>query len=127
MSTTSPKTSEAKISREFRSRLARLKPDQTINVVLMLRIPETPDPASRNGRERRAEVISTVRQGASGALEQVDRVLASHHGRRLADSASVLGTIPVEVTVEGIEALEELDQVASILEDQRIHSLAIRG
>ncbi|MCP4040669.1 MAG: DNA primase [Gammaproteobacteria bacterium] len=127
MTLTSPHIAEEKISREFRSRLAGLKSGQRINVILLLRIPEAQAATNRRVRGQRAGIMSEVRRESAKGLEQIDRVLACHDGKRMAESTSVLGTVPIEITVEGIEALQELEQVKAILEDQGIHSLAMQG
>ena len=76
---------------------------------------------------RGAAVAPSVRQAGSAALDSIDKILAGHDGKRLANGAGSLGTVPVETTAEGIRALAESDQVKAILEDQKVVFQVGRG
>lgn len=108
-----------KISDPFRSRLQKLPPDQLVRAVVMLTtdVPETDRRLTRS--ERRALALA-VREGAKRAADKIDRILEVYGGQRLTLEATNLGTVMVESTSEGIQALAEADEVRAILEDQKL-------
>ena len=65
-----------------------------------------------------------MRKSARVALEQMDKTLEKFGGRRLQADLNPLGTIAVEATPAGINALARSKSVKAILEDQRV-TLAI--
>ncbi len=109
-----------KVSREFAERLRRADKDQLIRAVLMLQTPGLENPSPREARRaRRVRAIERKRGSADSALPELDAVLSKHGGRRLA-SVSLLGTVPVETTPAGVDALAALGSVTSIMEDQPV-------
>ena len=114
-----------KISPEFSSRLARMSPDQKVHAVVVVATNAAKGRASRRQtREERKSAIESVRKSARVALEQVDKTLEEFSGRRLQSDVNALGTITVEATPAGINALARSKSVKAILEDQRV-TLAI--
>jgi hypothetical protein len=65
-------------------------------------------------------LTAQVRRLARPALLSIDRILHRFRGRRLAQGADALGSISVEATPAGIEALAASEYVRAILEDQPI-------
>ena len=116
---------QAKMSPEFRARLARLKPQQQVRAIIMLR-PEGPGetPGQRQARGNRQAVFEAVRQATEAALSDIDAILAHYGGKRLATSVNALGSVPVETTAAGINALAASERVKVIFEDQKITLLA---
>lgn len=113
-----------KISREFRSRLERLSPNKMIRAIVLLQTPVQENASGqRQTRSHRHAAIEAVKQATEKSLPAVDTVLNRLGGRRLAEHASALGSVPVEATVAGIKALADLEQVKAILEDQPISLL----
>ena len=55
-----------------------------------------------------------------GMTTLMDDILGRFDGQRFADEPDALGSIPVEATVAGIEALASSDWVKAIIEDQPI-------
>lgn len=111
-----------KISAAFRTRIAGLKPQDKVRAVVLLRTNNSArDKAPSRGN--RQAIIYETRKSAADALPYVDKVLDKFGGRRLADSVSALGSIPIEATSQGIKVLAELEQVKAILEDQPVSSL----
>jgi len=114
-----------KISPEFSTRLARLKPQQKIRAMVMLRIDVPGEtPARRQSRTERQAAIERLRQSCLPALTQIDDILAHYSGKRLAAQVNALGAVPVETTAAGIRALAASDQVKAILEDQAVSLLS---
>ena len=110
---------QSKISPEFLARLNGLNGRQKVRAIVLLR----PAAAKAAGGRRqttaeRRETIKAVRRSAETVLPEIDRLLEQFDGRRLADEVSALGSIPVETTAEGVNALAALEQVKVIVEDQ---------
>lgn len=111
---------QSAISREFSTRLDRLKPEQKVRAIILLHtkaIETTParPPNRLTLRKARAEAI---RRSATQALRDIDAILQKSGGTRLASRPGVLGSIPVEATSDGIKALANSAHVKAILEDQ---------
>ena len=114
----------AKISREFATRLNRLDPKQKVRAIVMLRARENgPAPTRSESRESRQAIIDEIRRSANEALPEIDKILERFEGKRLANEVNALGAIPVEATAAGIVALAASNHVKAILEDQPITSL----
>jgi hypothetical protein len=114
----------SKISREFKARLNNLKPEQKVRAIVMLRTEKAqPSRMKVRSTSNRRAIIGLVRRSAEAALSDIDEILNHFDGKRLADSVSALGSVPVEATAEGIEALAKSKHVKAILEDQAISSL----
>ena len=114
-----------KISSEFGSRLASMSPDQKVHAVVVFAANAREGRlARRQAREERKAAIESVREAAKQALQQMDKTLEKFGGRRLQADLNALGTIAVEVTPAGINALARSKSVKAILEDQRV-TLAI--
>lgn len=110
-----------KISREFDSRLQALPPEGKVRALLLLATGvRTAARSRRLSRKERRATADSMRQAGVAVLDSIDEILAGHDGKRLADGAGSLGTVPVETTVAGIRALAESDRVKAILEDQKI-------
>ncbi|MGO9274667.1 MAG: hypothetical protein ACLQOO_31295 [Terriglobia bacterium] len=114
----------SKISPQFASALGHLRPDAKVRVIVML---DFFPGSSRSGQRRspgeRKATIDATRQSAKHALLSIDNILDRFHGRRLAEDADALGSVPVEATRAGIEALAASEHVKAILEDQPISVL----
>ena len=125
MSSTASIGSKPKISPEFGSRLAGLSPDQKVHAVVVFASNAGKGRLSRRqAREEREAAIESVRESAKQALQQMDKTSEKFGGRRLQDDLNALGTIAVEATPAGINALARSKSVKAILEDQRV-TLAI--
>jgi hypothetical protein len=110
-----------KISPQFSARLARMRPDDQVRVVLILdRGGARPGAVRRRDSRERARAVETVRRGAESALAEIDEILARRGGHRLAAAPDALGTVAVEGNPAAIRALAEVPRVRAILEDQPI-------
>lgn len=115
---------KAKISPEFNARLLRLRPEQKVRAIVMLRTKgiELP-PGRRQSRVYRGAVVEAIRKSVESALIDIDEILKLFDGKRLATNVDALGSIPVETTPAGITALAACDHVKAVLEDQVISPL----
>ncbi|MHC4398516.1 MAG: hypothetical protein ACYTG0_02430 [Planctomycetota bacterium] len=113
-----------KISNPFRSRLSKLGPKETLRAIVRIRTPHHGKSTGRrqSPKERQA-MIAAIQTAAASALEELDRVLEEHGGKRLAESPNALGCIPIEATGGGLLAVAESDLVEAVLEDQPISPL----
>src|SRR5712691_6824363 len=119
------KAGNPKFSPQFAKRLDRLKPEDTVRAVVLLCLPElVPTPDRRPSRAERQAALAAVRRSAEAGVSAVDAILDRAGGQRLSPSAGVLGSLAVETTSAGIEALAESEHVKAILEDQEISSLS---
>ncbi len=112
-------TQDGKISPGFAARLDRMAPKQRVRAVLLLDTGVT----ARNGAKRQSPVerqrmVEETRRAAEEALGQIDSILRQHGGERLEGGASALGSVPVETTPEGIQALAGSEHIRAVLEDQ---------
>jgi hypothetical protein len=115
---------KTKISPAFAARLARLKPQQKVRAMVMLRVDGSGEtPARRQSRAERQAMIERIRQAAGPALVVVDEILDHYNGKRLAASVNALGAVSVETTAAGIHALAASEQVKAILEGQAVSLL----
>ena len=114
-----------KISPEFAARLASLGAQHKLRAIVMLHPQTTSQESTRRlTRAERQAVIKTMRQAIAPTLDEIDRLLVQHDGKRLAQTVSAVGTIPIETTPAGVYALAALTCVKAILEDQRITLLS---
>ena len=119
MASQTEKPEPIKISRQFKSRLARLRPEQKVRALVLLST-EGAGIATRPFRANRQAIQKAIRQATAAALPDIDRLLKQHGGKRLAAHPNALGGIPIETTATGIDALTTSNHVKAILEDQAI-------
>jgi hypothetical protein len=110
-----------KISSEFACRLSHLAPQQKINVIVFLKL-ENFDKSmiSRQSRAERKAAMEGIRNSAKQALGYIHQIIQDFGGTQLADSPDALGSIPVEISAAGVEALAESEAVKAVLEEQEI-------
>lgn len=118
------KSQKNKISSEFAARLNILEPKQKVRAIVLLRAQNAGKlTAQRQSRAERQAAIEAMRKSAKQALGDVDDILERFGGQRLAQIPDALGSIPVETTVAGINALAASEWVKAIIEDQAIHPI----
>lgn len=121
-------SNQNKISAEFATRLVRLEPEDKIRVIVLLQTPTNKTTAAeRPSRAQRQTAINTVRQSSNEALKTVNEIIKHFNGRKLADQADLLGSIPIEITAAGINALAESNVVKSIIEDQDVFQRSLNS
>ena len=115
------KSEKPKISPGFSARLKRLGPREKVHAIVLLRAGEAGEPAARrqSAAEREAAVEAS-RRSAGRALAELDDILDRFDGQRFAEEPDALGSVPIEATAAGIEALASSDWVKAIIEDQPI-------
>jgi len=113
---------QTKISPEFATRLNHLEPQQKIRVIVLLQVK---DPENRTGKRRsqleRQAVIKNVQKSAQQSLANIDGIIQRFAGRSLVDHPDLLGSIPIEITAAGVNALAQSQSVKAIIEDQSIY------
>jgi hypothetical protein len=108
---------DGRIGPELDRRLRASRPDDRLRVVLLVAAPAG---AVARPRRRRAETGARMRAAAHDLLPAVDLLLTSHGGVRLSAEATVLGTLAVETTSAGVQALARLPAVEAVLGDQEL-------
>ena len=118
---TSIKSERPKISAGFAARLKRLGPRDKVHTIVLLRTGDVAaPPAKRQSQEERDAAIEAMRSSAGQAMAEIDDILERTDGQRFAEAPDALGSIPVEATADGIQALASSDWVKAIIEDQPI-------
>ncbi len=101
-----------------------------VRAIVLLQI-ENPEPKreQRLSRAERQAAILAVRRSAEASLDNINETIDRFDGKLLADRPDALGSIPIEITVAGINALARSDAVKAIIEDQPIYPehLGLRG
>jgi len=112
-----------KVSHEFAARLNRLDPQQKVRAIILLRTKDTGKlTAWRQSRSERQAAIEAMRKSAEQALGDIDDILEHFDGQRLT-SPDALGSVCVEITADGINALAASEWVKVIIEDQKIYPI----
>ena len=116
---------KAKLSAEFTTRLDRLDPKEKVRAIVLLVIENGGKTSQgRASRAKRRELIERTGKSAEPALREIDGILERYDGKRLTPSPDALGSIPIESTPAGINALAASRHVKTILEDQPISLLS---
>lgn len=111
-----------KISPEFAARLTDLEPQQKVRVIVLLQVKETENPiGKRQSLTERQAVMQAVREAAEQALGTLDGIIKHFDGQPLVEHPDLLGSIPVEITAAGVNALATSDAVKAVIEDQAIY------
>ena len=113
---------QSALSRECSTRRDRLKPEQKVRAIVLLRTKTPGAPLARHPnrltfRQARAE---TIRRSATPALRDSDAILQKSGGKRPASRPDALGSIPVEAPSAGIKALANPAHVKAMLEAQAL-------
>ncbi|HEY9601919.1 MAG TPA: hypothetical protein V6C85_09935 [Allocoleopsis sp.] len=112
-----------KISPEFATRLTHIEPQQKVRVIVLLQVQNAENSIEkRPSRGERQAAIKAVRESAEQALENIGGIIQRFDGQQLAEHPNLLGSIPVEITAAGVNALAESDAVKAVIEDQAIFS-----
>lgn len=111
-----------KISPEFATRLHSLEPQQKVRVIVLLQVDNAEKLIARQSRESRQAAMEVIRKSAEQALDNIGEIIEDFNGQQLAEHPNVLGSIAVEITAAGVNALAASDSVKAVIEDQTIHS-----
>ncbi|MEJ6481437.1 hypothetical protein N0Y54_08880 [Nostoc punctiforme UO1] len=114
-----------KVSPEFASRLTNLEPQQKVRVIVLLHVQDAQSSLlnKRQSRSERQAAIKAVRESAKQALGNISGIIQNFEGRSLTEHPDLLGSIPVEITVAGVNALAESEAVKAVIEDQSIYPI----
>lgn len=112
--------SKNKISSEFACRLNNLAPQQKVYIIVFLKLENLDKPMSRQSRIERKAAMEGIRNSANQALGYIHKIIQDFGGKQLADNPDALGSIPVEISAAGVEALAESDAVKAVVEEQEI-------
>lgn len=62
-----------------------------------------------------------MRESAEEALGNISGIIQRFDGQQLSEHPDLLGSIPIEITVAGINALAESELVKAVIEDRSIY------
>jgi len=127
MSVQIAKKHKGKIGPEFLNRLNRLDPEQKIRIIVMLFIGGKKTRNKRLTHAKRSEKMKDILKLSQKAIFEIDHTLEKYGGQKLASKPNALGSLPIEITVSGVNALASLKEVKAIMEDQPISLIVKTG
>jgi len=111
-----------KISLEFATRLTNLEPQQKVRVIVLLQLKNAENlNHKRQTRTERQAAIKAIQESAKQALENISDIIYTFDGQQLRESPDLLGSIPIEIKVAGVNALAASEAVKAVMEDQSIY------
>jgi hypothetical protein len=111
-----------KLSPEFATRLTQLEPQQRVRVIILLQLKEAENLiGKRQSHPERKAAMQAIRDSAEKALGDIDSIIKNFDGQPLVEHPDLLGSIPIEITAAGVNALAKSDAVKAVIEDQAIH------
>jgi len=117
-----PDDAKKKISAEFRRRLMRLAPEQTVRAVVVLNVTADTQRSGVQSRLQRTAAIRDVQNATKSSVRSLDRELRPLDARRIS-SSGILGTVTIEGTARAIQSLAHSRHVKAVLEDQPLEKL----
>ena len=119
-----PESINHKISPQLAARLKNYSPEQKVRIIVLLKSNNNiADNSQRQSRLARKAAIKAMQNSVTQATQEIDRIIQDYGGKKLDKQPNVLGTITVEITSPGIQALASSDSVKAIIENQKIHSI----
>ncbi|WP_445633313.1 hypothetical protein NSTC745_04965 [Nostoc sp. DSM 114161] len=113
-----------KLSPEFAARLTSLEPQQKVRVIVLLQVQDAQTSLNkRQSRSERQAAIKAVRESAKQALENIVEIIQNFDGQPLTEHPDLFGSIPLEISVAGVNALAESEAVKAVMEDQSIYPI----
>jgi hypothetical protein len=113
---------QCKISPEFAARLSQLEPQEKVRVIVLLNVTDAEEHAGkRQSRTERRAAFKALQESAEQSLANIDPIIKNFNGNSLSERPNFLGSIPIEITAAGINALTESNAVKAIIEDQAIY------
>lgn len=111
-----------KVSPRFAARLTNLEPQQKVRVIVLLQVQDNQELTNkRQSHDYRQATIEAVRESAKQALGNIIEIIKEFDGQQLNEHPDLLGSIPIEITVAGVNALAKSKAVKAVMEDQSIH------
>lgn len=112
-----------KLSPGFSARLDELGPQNKVRVIVLLQVDEAENAATKRlSRTERKAAMSALQKSATKAFGDIGGIIKQFDGQPLAEKPNLLGAIPVEITVAGVDALTHSDSVKAVIEDQAINN-----
>jgi hypothetical protein len=115
-----------KLNPEFAARLTQLAPHQKVRVVVLL---QSKSDGNQYGRRQspleRQATIQSLRESATQSLANIDEIIQNFEGKLLMDCPDALGSIPIEITAAGVDALAKSDDIKAVMEDRSIYPIQI--
>jgi hypothetical protein len=117
-----------KLNPEFAARLDRLAPHQKVRVVVLLHSKGAGNlNGKRQSRLERQSTIQSLRESAVQSLANINEIIQHFEGKFLMDCPDALGSIPIEITAAGIDALTKSEAVKAVMENSSIHPVRSTG
>ncbi|MEL7355907.1 MAG: hypothetical protein AAFN40_05045 [Cyanobacteria bacterium J06560_6] len=116
-------SSQNKISPEFAARLAQLESKEKVRVIVLLQVKDVETHGGkRQSRAERQANMKALRKSAEYSLDEIEKIIKRFDGHPLVKEPNLLGSIPIEITSTGVDALSKSDAVKAVIEDQAIYS-----
>jgi hypothetical protein len=113
-----------KLNPEFADRLTQIDPQQKVRVIVLLQVESIEQIAGkRQSRLERQAAIQSVRESAAQVFANIEGIIQHFEGYPLIDRPDALGSIPIEITPAGIEALVKSVAVKAVMEDKSIYQI----
>ena len=113
-----------KVSPEFAARLSNLESQQKVRVIVLLQVQDSQSLTNkRQSPKERQATIKAVRESAEQALGNIVGIIQNFDGRSLTEHPDLFGSILLEITVAGVNALAESEAVKAVMEDQSIYPI----
>lgn len=113
-----------KVSPEFAARLSNLESQQKVRVIVLLQVQDSQSLTNkRQSLKERQAAIKAVRESAEQALGNIVGIIQNFDGRSLTEHPDLFGSILLEITVAGVNALAESEAVKAVMEDQSIYPI----
>jgi hypothetical protein len=118
------KTKASRISSDFAAYLNQLDADELVRaIVLPARQIQTATANQPSRRGERQAMIEATKRLNERRFHEIDELLTRYGGQRLTQRANTLGSVAIETTADGVEAIANLDWVSAVIEDQSIYEL----
>jgi hypothetical protein len=118
------KTKDSRISSDFAAYLNQLDADELVRaIVLPARQIQTATANQPPRRGERQAMIEAIKRLNEHRFLEIDELLGRYGGQRLTQQANTLGSVAIETTADGVEAIANLDWVSAVIEDQSIYEL----
>jgi hypothetical protein len=97
-----------------------------VRVIVLLQVQSIEQMAGkRQSRLERQATIQSVRESAAQVFANIEGIIQHFEGHSLVDRPDALGSIPIEITPAGIEALAKSEAVKAVMEDKSIYQFTI--
>ncbi|MEM8830305.1 MAG: hypothetical protein AAGE96_13240 [Cyanobacteria bacterium P01_G01_bin.19] len=116
-------SSKQKISPEFAAKLNSYPPTAKVRVIVLLQSASQQNNSHRQNRQERKAAIQAMQDSVKKSWQIVDRLIEKYDGKKSTNQPDALGSMAIEITPSGVNALALSDAVKAIVEDQKIRFL----